>query len=62
MAAEIINLRVARKRKKRADKDMVADQNRIDHGRSKGERGSTDATNAKADRDLSGHQREPDEH
>jgi hypothetical protein len=31
--AEIVNLRQARKRKRRADKERAAAANRIDHGR-----------------------------
>lgn len=38
MSAEIINLRMARKQKKRQDKDKAADDNRRKYGRSKAER------------------------
>jgi hypothetical protein len=36
--AEIVNLRQARKRKQRADKDQQAAENRAKHGRTKGEK------------------------
>ncbi|WP_099864674.1 DUF4169 family protein [Pararhizobium haloflavum] len=45
MAAEIVNLRTMRKRKKRAEDDAAAAQNRISHGRTKAERRRTDAEN-----------------
>jgi hypothetical protein len=38
MSAEIINLRMARKQKKREDKDKSAEDNRRKYGRSKAER------------------------
>jgi hypothetical protein len=38
MSAEIINLRMARKQKKREDKDKTAEDNRRKYGRSKAER------------------------
>ncbi len=41
MSAEIVNLRQARKRKKRADKEATAQENRVEFGRSKAEREAT---------------------
>jgi hypothetical protein len=38
MSAEIINLRMVRKQKKREDKDRTAEDNRRKYGRSKAER------------------------
>ena len=48
MAAEIVNLRMARKRRNRADREKTAEQNRIEHGRSKAERKLTDALNTQS--------------
>ena len=56
--AEVINLRQARKRRDRADKTAAADANRIAHGRTKAERGATDAEHALRDRMLDGARRE----
>lgn len=36
--AEIVNLRIARKRKARAEKEKAADENRVRHGLSKPQR------------------------
>ena len=52
MSAEIINLRQARKRQARADKERVADQNRITHGRTKAEKQLTTALNTQSTRRL----------
>jgi hypothetical protein len=48
MAAEIINLRQARKGKARSEKERAAEQNRISFGRTKQEKTLTKALNAKA--------------
>ncbi|WP_274628378.1 DUF4169 family protein [Arvimicrobium flavum] len=56
--AEIVNLRQARKRKERADRDRVAAENRALHGRSKAERQRDEVAAARAAADLDGHQRE----
>lgn len=53
--AEIINLRRARKQRKRSEADRQAEQNRISFGRSKAERGLADAEKALASRRLEGH-------
>lgn len=55
---EIVNLRMARKRKVRVEKEQVAQENRLLHGRTKGERS---VTQMKRDRDAAvhdGHRRE----
>ncbi|WP_137130191.1 DUF4169 family protein [Rhizobium sp. FY34] len=52
MAAEIVNLRLARKAKARSEKERVAEQNRISFGRSKPEKALTRALNEKAAKAL----------
>lgn len=52
MADNVVNLRLARKQKKRVDKEKVADQNRISFGRTKNEKALTDRLNQKAISDL----------
>lgn len=52
MAANVVNLRLARKQKRRVDKDKVAEQNRISFGRTKDEKTLTDRLNKKAKSDL----------
>lgn len=56
--AEIVNLRLARKQKARADKDARAEQNRVTFGRSKAEKQKTAAEKALADRHVDGHKRD----
>ena len=56
--AEIINLRRARKRKERAEKEARAADNRLAFGRSKGERTLSDARKDLAERRLDGHKRD----
>jgi hypothetical protein len=58
MAADIVNLRLARKRKKRSDQEAAAEQNRVSHGRTKSERSLTDALNRLEDRRLDQKRRE----
>lgn len=48
MAADIVNLRQFRKTKARTEKEKLAEQNRIDHGRTKAEKTLTRALNDKA--------------
>lgn len=38
MAADVVNLRMARKRKQRAEREAQAEKNRFEHGRSKADR------------------------
>lgn len=55
--AEIINLRMARKHKARADKEAQAAQNRITFGRTKAEKQQTAAEKALADKRIDGHKK-----
>jgi hypothetical protein len=57
---EIVNLRIARKRKARADAASQADQNRITFGRTKQERELTKAERALESKKLDAHRRETD--
>jgi hypothetical protein len=59
--AEIVNLRQARKRKTRAEKDAAADANRRAHGRPPAERRAADKIRALEAERLEGHRREPDD-
>lgn len=59
MSGELINLRMARKRRDRAVKENQAERNRFEHGRSKAERELARARNEKAERDHRASQREP---
>lgn len=60
--AEIVNLRMARKRKQRADALSVAEENRSLHGRSNAEKRATRAEREAAVRHLDGHRRDvPDD-
>jgi Domain of unknown function (DUF4169) len=52
MAAEIVNLRQARKVKARSEKERAAEQNRISFGRTKQEKNLTTALNNKAAKAL----------
>ncbi|ODT78441.1 MAG: DUF4169 domain-containing protein [Pelagibacterium sp. SCN 64-44] len=56
--ADIINLRTARKRKARADKETQAEQNRILFGRTKAEKLKQETEKARADKHVDGHKRE----
>ena len=57
--AEIVNLRQARKRKARAEKELTADRNRIRHGRPKSDREQQRLAEEKANLLLDGHRLEP---
>lgn len=52
---ELVNLRQARKVKIRADKDKVAEANRLLHGTPKNLRNLAKARSDKADQDLDAH-------
>lgn len=52
MAADIVNLRQARKSKARSEKEKAAEQNRILFGRTKAEKTLTRALNEKAEKAL----------
>ena len=58
--AEIVNLRRFTKQKARAEKDKVAEANRLAHGTPKQARKLEQARAEKADKRLSGHKLEPD--
>jgi hypothetical protein len=60
MSGEVVNLRMARKRRARAEKDATAERNRFEHGRSKAERELARARNEKTTRDHDASRREPD--
>lgn len=57
--AEVINLRLARKAKARAEADKQADANRAKHGRTKAERAHAKAEADRAARELDGKRLEP---
>lgn len=57
MAAEIINLRQARKRQKRLDDAAQAAENRARHGRKKSTRDHEELESARAARELDGKRR-----
>lgn len=57
--ADIINLRMARKHKARADKERVAEQNRALHGRSKVERDRERQEAQRAEKFIDGHRLSP---
>jgi hypothetical protein len=56
--AEIVNLRLARKRKARTEKDVAAEANRRKFGQSKAEREKQAAERQLAERRIDGHKRE----
>ena len=60
--AEIVNLRQARKRKARAEKEKTAEANRLAFGRTKAEKLGTKLEKARAEKALEEHRRdgEPD--
>ena len=55
----LVNLRTARKRKARADKEQAAGENRALHGRSKAEKLRDRLQAEKAQRFVEGHRLEP---
>jgi hypothetical protein len=58
MCAEIVNLRLARKRRERRTQEEEAARNRVSHGESKASREERGLRAAKAARDLEAHRRE----
>ncbi|CAN7368591.1 DUF4169 family protein [Rhizobium sp. LjRoot258] len=50
MTAEVVNLRQFKKKQTRAEKEKLAEQNRISFGRTKAEKQLTKALNEKAER------------
>jgi hypothetical protein len=61
MSGDVVNLRMARKRRDRAGKEAEAERNRFEHGRSKAERELASARNDKATREHAASRRETDE-
>ncbi len=59
MTAEIVNLRQARKRKARGEKERVAQENRAKFGRPRHERDRSSAEGDRQQRQLDGLKREP---
>jgi hypothetical protein len=59
--AEIVNLRHARKRRVRQEKEKAAERSRAVHGRTKVERETERLLAQKAERFLEGHRRPPKE-
>ena len=59
--AEIINLRKARKKRARAEKEAEAAENRAKFGRPKEERSHTEAAKDLLDRKLDAHHRDDDD-
>jgi hypothetical protein len=55
---EVVNLRPARKAKRRVEKETIAAANRAAFGRSKAEKAATQAEANRLDRDLDGARRD----
>jgi hypothetical protein len=55
---DVLSLKLHRKRKARAGKEVAAEQNRVEFGRSREEKALTEARNEKAVKDLDAHKRE----
>jgi len=60
MAADIVNLRQARKAKARVDREKEAEANRRLHGMTKAEREKAADTRGRLERHVEGHRRETD--
>ncbi|PLX36445.1 MAG: DUF4169 domain-containing protein [Hyphomicrobiales bacterium] len=60
MGAEIVNLRQARKKKARTEREAEAAANRTRFGRTKAEKSLTKARDDKARRDIDAHRRDRD--
>lgn len=58
--ADIVNLRMARKARKRSEDARMAEQNRASFGRTKGERQAQEQDRRRQDALLDGARREPD--
>lgn len=59
--ADIVNLREARKRKARAERERTAEANRLKFGRSKAEKKHSLMEKARGERAHDGHRRDDDE-
>lgn len=55
---DVVNLRLARKRKARTEKEQAAERNRAVHGRTKGERQRDRADSERTQNFLDGHRRD----
>lgn len=55
---DVVNLRLARKRKARVERDRSADENRLLHGRTKADRDAAEATAARTHRQHEAHRRD----
>ncbi len=55
---DVVNLRQARKQKARSEKERLAEQNRVLHGRSKADRNRDRLTSDRAEKFIAGHRRE----
>ncbi len=55
MSAEIVNLRMARKRKARSDREAETENNRRKHGRTKEEKQAADRERSGLKRKVDGH-------
>ncbi|MFK0687358.1 DUF4169 family protein [Mesorhizobium sp. IMUNJ 23033] len=55
---DVVNLRQARKQKARSEKERLAEQNRVLHGRSRSDRDRDRLTSDKAGKFIAGHRRE----
>ena len=60
MSADLVNLRQFRERKAREEKEKAAEANRVAFGRTKAEKGLTDAINRKESRTLDQKRLDPD--
>ena len=61
MSGNVVNLRLFRKRKDRAAREVEASENRTLHGRTKAERRLTDAERSAAERAHDGRRLEPED-
>ncbi len=61
MTGKVVNLRQARKRRARAEKEKRAEENRIRFGRTKAERNLSGMLREKHVRHVDGHRREDEE-
>jgi hypothetical protein len=59
VSGDVINLRLARKSKARAEAEKQAEENRLKFGRSKIEKKLSAAKKNLADKSLDGHKRDP---
>lgn len=60
MAADIVNLRRARKARARAEREKEAEENRRTFGRSKAEKSRQTSERERTARTIDGHRREPE--